>query len=65
MPSSLTITVTVASRRPRGYSMVTDSQGKIVRDSRSLEPNSRIAVHLHRGRLDATVTVIVKDDGIA
>jgi exodeoxyribonuclease VII large subunit len=49
----------------RGYSMVTDSQGKIVRDSRSLEPNSRIAVHLHRGRLDATVTVIVKDDGIA
>lgn len=49
----------------RGYSVVTDNQGKIVRDSKSLEPNSRIAVHLHRGRLDATVTSIVKDDGIA
>lgn len=49
----------------RGYSVVTDSTGKIVRDSNSLEPNSRIAVHLHRGRLDATVTSVIKDDGIS
>jgi exodeoxyribonuclease VII large subunit len=48
----------------RGYSVVTDAQGKIVRDSTSLEPNSSIAVHLHRGRLDATVKTIIKDDSI-
>jgi exodeoxyribonuclease VII large subunit len=49
----------------RGFSVVTDGQGKIVRDSKSLEPNSRIAVHLHRGRLDATVISIANDDSIA
>lgn len=48
----------------RGYSVVMDERGKIIRDSNSLEPNSRIAVHLHRGQLDATVTSIIKDDGI-
>jgi exodeoxyribonuclease VII large subunit len=48
----------------RGFSVVTDEQGKIVRDSKLLEPNSRITVHLHRGRLDATVTSVIKDDGI-
>jgi exodeoxyribonuclease VII large subunit len=48
----------------RGFSVVTDAQGKIVRDSKSLEPNSRIAVHLHRGRLEATVNSVIKDDGI-
>jgi exodeoxyribonuclease VII large subunit len=49
----------------RGYSMVTDNEGKIVRDSRSVEPGSHIAVHLHRGHLDASVTRIIKDDGSA
>jgi exodeoxyribonuclease VII large subunit len=48
----------------RGYSIVTDSQGRIVRNSNTLEPNSRIAVNLHRGSLDATVTSINKESGI-
>jgi exonuclease VII large subunit len=48
----------------RGFSIVTDSRGKIVRDGKSLEPTDKITVHLHRGRLDATVTSVVKDDGI-
>ena len=48
----------------RGFSIVTDSQGKIVRDGKSLEPKDKITVHLHRGRLDAKVISIVKDDGI-
>ncbi|MFZ2854360.1 MAG: exodeoxyribonuclease VII large subunit [Rhodocyclaceae bacterium] len=48
----------------RGYSVVTDSRGQIVRDSESMEPNSAITVHLHRGRLDATVTSVIKNDSI-
>jgi exodeoxyribonuclease VII large subunit len=48
----------------RGFSIVTDSQGKIVRNGKSLEPKDKITVYLHRGRLDAKVTSIVKDDGI-
>ena len=39
----------------RGYSIVTDSKGSIVRDTRSLEPNDLIAVCLHSGRLEARV----------
>jgi exodeoxyribonuclease VII large subunit len=40
----------------RGYSIVTDAAGNILRDSRALEPNDRIEVCFHRGRAQATVT---------
>jgi len=40
----------------RGYSIVTDAAGTILRDSRSLEPNDRIAVNFHSGHVEATVT---------
>ena len=39
----------------RGYSIVTDEQGAIVRDSATLEPNARIAVSFQRGRAKANV----------
>ncbi len=39
----------------RGFSIVTDEQGRIVRDSRALEPNDRIAVSFGSGRANATV----------
>ncbi|HRE70432.1 MAG TPA: exodeoxyribonuclease VII large subunit [Accumulibacter sp.] len=45
----------------RGYSVVTSAQGEIVRDARSLEPSARIAVLLHRGRLEAEVTALFED----
>jgi len=48
----------------RGYSIVTDADGKIVSDSESLEPSETIAVHFHRGRADALVTSVIKDVGI-
>lgn len=44
----------------RGYSLVTDEAGRIVRDSSALEPNDRIAVLFHTGRANATVTSISK-----
>ena len=40
----------------RGYSLVTDDAGRIVRDSSVLEPNDRITVLFHTGRANATVT---------
>ena len=42
----------------RGYGIVTDTNGQIVRDSHALEPNERIAVCLHSGRLEARVETI-------
>ena len=45
----------------RGYSIVTDEAGKILRDSSTLEPNDRIAVCFHRGRAEATVTSASQD----
>ncbi len=39
----------------RGYSIVADANGKIVRDSASLEPNDRITVSFHTGRALATI----------
>ena len=42
----------------RGYSIVTDASGTILRDSRSLEPNNRIAVSFHSGRVEATVSSV-------
>ncbi len=40
----------------RGYSIVTDDAGRILRDSSSLEPNDRIAVCFHSGHAEARVT---------
>ncbi|SDH32509.1 exodeoxyribonuclease VII large subunit [Propionivibrio dicarboxylicus] len=42
----------------RGYGIVSDANGKIVRDSRQLEPNERITVCLHSGRLDARIETL-------
>lgn len=39
----------------RGYGIVTDAQGRIVRDSRMLAENERIRVRLHKGKLTARV----------
>jgi len=44
----------------RGYSIVTNAAGRILRDSRSLEPNDRIAVSFHVGRAEATVTSVTR-----
>ncbi|MBL0168486.1 MAG: exodeoxyribonuclease VII large subunit [Propionivibrio sp.] len=44
----------------RGYSIVTDAAGGILRDSRALEPNDRIAVSFHVGRAEATVTSVTR-----
>ena len=44
----------------RGYSIVTDADGKILRDSQSLEPNDNITVCFHTGRAEATVTLVSK-----
>jgi exodeoxyribonuclease VII large subunit len=45
----------------RGYSIVTDEQGEIVRDSEYLELSKKISVKFYRGRADATLTSITKD----
>jgi exodeoxyribonuclease VII large subunit len=42
----------------RGYSVVRDAEGRIVRDSRTLEPNEAIAVSFHAGRAEAKITLI-------
>jgi exodeoxyribonuclease VII large subunit len=47
----------------RGYSIVTDTEGQIVRNSESLEPNSQIAVSFYRGHANALVTSVTKDAG--
>ena len=48
----------------RGYCVVADTQGKIVRESRFLEPRQQIAVFFHRGRADASVLAVAEDAGI-
>lgn len=48
----------------RGYSIVTDEQGMIVRDSRSLEPNDRITVSFYRGRAEATVSSVESETAL-
>ncbi|MDR2788791.1 MAG: exodeoxyribonuclease VII large subunit [Candidatus Accumulibacter sp.] len=42
----------------RGYSLVRDAEGRIVRDSRALEPNVLITVSFHAGRAKARVTQV-------
>ena len=46
----------------RGYSVVSNSRGQIVRNSRTLEPSEGIAVLLHRGRVEAAVTAVFDDN---
>lgn len=45
----------------RGYSIVADAAGAIVRNADSLEPNDRIMVFFRTGRADATVTSVARD----
>ena len=49
----------------RGYSIVRNEAGQIVRNARELEPNEPIAVFFNSGRADATVTLVTPDDDIA
>lgn len=45
----------------RGYSIVTDAAGAILRNADSLEPNDRIMVFFRTGRADATVTSVARN----
>lgn len=47
----------------RGYSIVQDDQGKIVRDALTLRPADRLHVRFHRGRADAEVRLVRPDPG--
>ncbi|WP_409194113.1 exodeoxyribonuclease VII large subunit [Accumulibacter sp.] len=49
----------------RGYAMVADEQGRLVNDSRALEPKQRVAVFLGRGRFAARVLALQHDSGQA
>jgi len=42
----------------RGYSIVTDAEGNILRSSHALEPNDPITVCFHAGRAEALVTSV-------
>lgn len=44
----------------RGYSIVTDEAGNILRNSQSLEPNDRITVSFYSGHVDAMVTSVTE-----
>ena len=46
----------------RGYSIVTNSTGAILRNAAALEPNDRITVFFRTGRADATVTSVTQDE---
>ncbi len=48
----------------RGYSIVTDQRGEIVLDAESLELSEKISVSFNRGRAEATLTSVAKDDSI-
>ena len=45
----------------RGYSIVRDHAGQIVRDARQLEPNDAVSVLFASGRADATITSVTPD----
>ena len=45
----------------RGYGIVTNVQGQIVRSSTMLEPGARIAVFFQHGRADAAVLAVSED----
>jgi exodeoxyribonuclease VII large subunit len=40
----------------RGYSLVRDAEGRIIKDSQALEPNDRVTVFFHAGRAEARIT---------
>lgn len=42
----------------RGYSIVTDAEGNIIRSSRTLEPNDPITVCFHAGSAEALITSV-------
>jgi len=42
----------------RGYSIVTDASGNILRSSQTLEPNDGITVSFHAGRAEALITSV-------
>lgn len=42
----------------RGFAIVSDEHGKIVRDSSRLEPSQRITVSFHRGQADARIEAV-------
>ena len=42
----------------RGYSIVRDAEGRIVRDSRALEPNDAVTVSFHAGQAEARITSV-------
>jgi exodeoxyribonuclease VII large subunit len=46
----------------RGYAVVRDSSGRIVREAAGMEPSTEIHVYLAHGRLDASVTAADNDD---
>ena len=46
----------------RGYSIVTDQAGAILRNADALEPNDRIAVCFGSGRANATVTSVTRGE---
>ncbi|MCM8594205.1 exodeoxyribonuclease VII large subunit [Accumulibacter sp.] len=48
----------------RGYCLVFDAQGRIVRESRVLEPRQPIAVFFQRGRADVSVLAVSDDETI-
>ena len=47
----------------RGYSIVSDHNGKVIRDCTLLEPGEKITVKSHRCRADALVTAVRDDEG--
>ena len=49
----------------RGYCVVSNAQGQIIRASKALEPGQQIAVFFHRGRAEAVVLNVSEEDGIA
>jgi len=48
----------------RGYALVQDDAGRIVRDARTMEPSGTIHVYLAHGRLDAEVTASDAEAGL-
>lgn len=48
----------------RGYSIVTDASGEIIRTAEHLELSEKISVNFHLGRAEATLTTIFKDASI-
>ncbi len=48
----------------RGYAIVADEHGRVVRDGCAVEPRQRIAVFFERGRADARILAVDGGDGL-